>query len=85
MYNIIYNELFESEGMKMKLTRISKVESGQDIAIFGGYLFDFVAHGVCLGEVSVYTMEQLKNSGGEEPEPICRFILTRISWAVGTL
>jgi hypothetical protein len=59
----------------MKLTKIAKVESGQDIAIFNGYLFDFVAHGVCLGEVSVYDLEKLKNAGGCEPEPLCRFIL----------
>ena len=59
----------------MKLTRISKVESGQDVAIFGGYLFDFVAHGICLGEVSVYEMEAIRAAGGEESEPICRFIL----------
>lgn len=59
----------------MKLTKIAKVESGQDIAIFNGYLFDFVAHGVCLGEVSVYKLEQLKNALGCEPEPLCRFIL----------
>ena len=59
----------------MKLKRISKVESGQDIAIFGKYLFDFVAHGICLGEVSVYEMEAVRAAGGEELEPICRFIL----------
>lgn len=61
----------------MKLKRISKVESGQDIVIFGKYLFDFVAHGKCIGEVSVYELSTLHASGGEEPDPICRFILDK--------
>ena len=59
----------------MKLTRIAKVESGQDVCIHGGFLFDFVAHGKCLGEVSVYTMDDLHSAGGAEPDPVCRFIL----------
>ena len=59
----------------MKLTKIAKVESGQDICIHAGFLFDFVAHGKCLGEVSVYTMEDIHSAGGAEPDPVCRFIL----------
>ena len=59
----------------MKLTKIAKVESGQDIAIYGGYLFDFVAHGKCLGEVSIYEMSTLLTAGGNEPDPVCRIIL----------
>ncbi len=59
----------------MKLTKIAKVESGQDVCIHGGFLFDFVAHGKCLGEVSVYTMEDLHSANGAEPDPVCRFIL----------
>ena len=59
----------------MKLTKIAKVESGQDVAIFGGYMFDFVAHGICLGEVSVYEMDAVRAAGGKELDPICRFIV----------
>ena len=59
----------------MKLTKIAKVESGQDVCIHGGFLFDFVAHGKCLGEVSVYSLEDLHGAGGNEPDPVCRFIL----------
>ena len=59
----------------MKLKKIAKVESGQDFAIHGGYFFDFVAHGICLGEVSVYELKDVLSANGEELEPLCRFIV----------
>lgn len=61
----------------MTAERIGKVESGQDIAVYGEYLFDFVAHGICLGECSVYKISSIKTENGEESEPICRFILDK--------
>ena len=61
----------------MKLRKIGKLESGQDIAIYGEYLFDFVAHGVCLGECSVYKTADIKLYGGDECEPISKFTLDK--------
>ena len=61
----------------MKARRIGKVESGQDVAIFGDYMFDFVAHGVCLGECSVYKIGSIETRDASEAVPICRFILDK--------
>lgn len=60
----------------MKITRIGKVQSGQDVTIFGGYMFAFIDRDE-RGNCAVYEMEALKNAGGEEPEPICRFKLDK--------
>lgn len=62
----------------MKAKRIGKVESGQDIAIYGNFLFDFVAHGICLGECSVYDINSIETPDGSEAEPLCRFILDKM-------
>ena len=61
----------------MKLRKIGKLETGQDVAIYGEYLFDFVAHGVCLGECSVYKTADIKLYGGDECEPISKFTLDK--------
>ena len=61
----------------MKATLIAKVETGQDIAIYGDYMFDFVAHGVCLGECNVYRMDSFAAADGNEVEAICRFTLDK--------
>ena len=58
----------------MKVTRIAKVASGQDIAIFGEYLFDFIDRDE-RGNCAVYDMKTVKSANGKEPEPISRFHL----------
>jgi len=60
----------------MKATRIGKVQSGQDIAIFGKYIFAFIDRDP-RGNCAVYEIETMNHANGEEPEPICRFRLDR--------
>lgn len=60
----------------MEIKRISKVQSGQDFAIFGDYLFDFIDRDE-RGNCAVYEMKTLLSSNGEEPEPISRFRLDK--------
>lgn len=60
----------------MKATRIAKVASGQDITIFGKYLFDFIDRD-SRGNCAVYKIDDILSANGEEPMPICRFTLDK--------
>ena len=60
----------------MNIKRVAKVASGQDVTIYGGYLFDFIDRDE-RGNCAVYEMESIRGAGGEEPEPICRFRLDK--------
>ncbi len=56
----------------MKLTKISKIEKGQDGAIFGEFLFRFNSRGQC----NAYNMKDIMN-GALSPVPIASFKLDR--------
>lgn len=60
----------------MKINRIGKVQSGQDMAIFGKYIFAFIDRDE-RGNCAVYEIADMKRANGEEPEPICRFRLDK--------
>ena len=60
----------------MKFTKVGKVQSGQDVTAFGGYLFAFIDRDP-RGNCAVYEMKTFLAAGGAEPEPICRFRLDK--------
>ena len=58
----------------MKLTKIAKIEGGQDGAIYGNYLFRFDTEGNC----RVYETKSLFEAGGAQVDAISAFSLDKV-------